>query len=443
MKKKLLLILPTQYDRDGTPVRRNKASVCLNLNLPLLAGYAKEKDWDVRIVNDYVESADPTRLDADLVAVTTLIATTRRAYEIGDAFRRRGKKVVMGGFHATAMPEEVAPHCDALVMGEADEVWPRVLDDFLAGTLQEKYVAERHPDLTQLAQPRYDLIDQKLYKVEVYPIESSRGCPHRCDYCAVTQFHGGQHRLRPIGDVVRDAKATGSRYLAFVDDNISGHREHARELFTELCKLDVRWMAQSTMYLADDPELLDLAVKSGLRFCWIGVESIHPEALAEVHRNINQVAEFERRIREFQKRGVMVGANMMFGFDSETEEHYEETARFLERNKLIPFLYILTPIPGTKLYDRMHEQGRILTYDWNRYTSYETVFQPKNWSPEKQNELYFKLAQRMFNFQNNWRRTLPTMRWSNFKEDFAIRLAALIVGLNVGRAVRGRWPTTW
>ncbi|MBZ0271982.1 B12-binding domain-containing radical SAM protein [bacterium] len=438
---KLLLILPTQLDREGRPIRRPKASVNLNLNLPLIAGLTP-KDIEIRIINDYVEPV-PLDFDADLVGITTLMTTTPRAYQLADAFRDHGKTVVFGGFHATAMPEEAARHADALVLGEADELWPQVIDDFRSGRLQPIYRAERLPEISGNPAPRYDLVPKDQFMVEVYPIESSRGCPLDCDYCAVTKFHGGKHRLRPIGEIVRDVKATGSRYLAFVDDNIIGHKDQARELFEALKKLDVRWMAQSTMYLADDPDLLDAAVASGLRFVWIGIESIKSTHLQQVHRRINQVQDFSRRIREFQKRGLLVGANMMFGFDDECVEDYEHTYRFLAENKVIPFLYILTPIPGTPLYDRMEAEGRVLTHDWSRFTSYDTVFQPKNFTPAELNDLYFNLAGRLFNFRNNFRRTIPTTRFSNLKEDLAIRTAAFAVGMSVGRAVRHRWPTYW
>ncbi|MCZ7585251.1 MAG: B12-binding domain-containing radical SAM protein [Deltaproteobacteria bacterium] len=438
---KLLLILPTQLGPDGVPIRRRKASVNLNLNLPLLAGLTP-RDVDIRIVNDYVEEAHPD-WDVDLVGITTLMTTTPRAYQLADAFRARGKTVVLGGFHASAMPEEAAQHADAVVIGEADEVWPRLIDDFRSGRLRPLYTAERLPEMAGNPTPRYDLVPKNQYMVEVYPVESSRGCPLDCDYCAVTRFHGGHHRLRPIGEIVRDIRATNSRYIAFIDDNIIGHKSHARELFEALKKLNIRWMAQSTMYLADDEDLLDAAVASGLRFVWIGIESIKPAHLDQVHRKINQVDDFSRRIREFRRRGLLVGANMMFGFDDETREDYEATYRFLVENRVIPFLYILTPIPGTPLYDRMESEGRVLHHDWSRYTSYETVIQPKNFSPAELNDLYFNLAGRLFDFRNNFRRTIPTTRLSNLKEDLAIRTAAFAVGMSVGWAVRHRWPTYW
>jgi len=438
---RLLLILPTQPGDDGRPIRKKKASVALNLNLALLAGYAPQ-DVEVRIVNDFVEEVD---LDwpCDLVGITTLISCAPRAYQLGDEFRRRGAKVVMGGFHASWFPEEAARHCDAVVIGEADELWPQVIDDFRSGRLHSIYKAEEFPKLTGLPVPRYDLINQKQYQVEVYPVESSRGCPFSCEYCAVTKFHGGVHRLRPVGEVIRDIKATGSRYIVFVDDNIIGNKEHALELFQAMIPLNIRWMAQSTMLMADDQKLLDAAVRSGMRLAWVGVESIDAQALAEVHRKINQVDEFERRIREFQKRGVLVGANMMFGFDHETREHYERTYEFVARNRVIPFLYILTPIPGTDLFTRLEKEGRILTHDWAKYTSYQTVYQPKSWSPQEQDDMYFKMAVRLFNFKNNFLRTFPGIQLNNLKESFFIRLAAFIIGMGVGHALRCRNQTHW
>jgi len=450
---KLLLILPTQLDHDGKPIRRKKASVNLNLNLPLLAGLAPP-DVEARIINDYLEDIAPD-LPVDLVGITTLLTSATRAYQLGDAFRARGKKVVMGGFHATACPDEVRPHCDALVFGEAEETWPRIIEDFRRGRLQDTYRATSQPELKGLPVPRYELVDKRKYMVEVYPVETSRGCPHACDYCASTKFHGHRHRLRPIGEVMRDIRATKSRYIAFIDDNIIGHKEHARELFKALIPLDIRWMAQTTMYMADDMELLDTAVKSGMRFAWTGIESLSQANLDEVHRNINQIDEFERRIKAFQKHGVIVGTNMMFGFDNETEEQFDQAYRFLARNRVFPFLYILTPIPGTALYDRLEREKRILHKNWTRYTSFECVIQPKNFSPEKLNDLYFGLARRIFSTKNNIRRSLPGMfhngfsrkfpfvRWNNLVESFFIRLAGFVVYSSVSHAAKIRYPTYW
>ncbi|MCZ7582131.1 MAG: radical SAM protein [Deltaproteobacteria bacterium] len=264
-----------------------------------------------------------------------------------------------------------------------------------------------------------------------------------CDYCCVTRFHGFKHRLRPIGDVIRDIKATGSRFIGFADDNVIGHKGHARELFKAIQPLDVRWMGQTTMYMADDEDLLNTAVKSGMRLAWIGIESIRPSNLEEVHRKINQVDEFERRIKAFRDRGVLVATNLMFGFDDETEEHYEETFNFLTRNRVFPFLWMLTPAPGTALFERFDKEGRLLHKDWSRYNAYEMVFKPKNFSPEKVDDMFWELGRRLFSFKENFRRSFSLMRMNNLKEDFFIRSGEFMIGTAVGRAARERWPTTW
>jgi radical SAM superfamily enzyme YgiQ (UPF0313 family) len=438
---KILLVLPTLLDRNGNPIRRKKASLNLNLNLPLLAGYVPE-DIEVEIANDYVHTVSPDT-PCDLVGISTTVTTAPRSYELADAFRARGKKVVLGGFHATAMSEEALEHCDSIVMGEADDVWPEVIDDFRHGTLKPIYSSEGFPDIQNLPVPRYHLVNRKDFHMDVYPAESSRGCPFDCDYCAVTKYHGGGHRLRPIGQVIRDIKATNCRFIAFNDDNIIGHKEHAKELFRALIPLNIRWMAQTTMYMADDPELIDLAVKSGCRFVWIGVESINPAHLSEVHRKINQVDQFERRIKEFQKRGVIVGANMLFGFDGEDRQHYEDTYQFLARNKVFPFLYVIIPLPGTVLFEKYKKEGRLLHEDWSRYSAYETVVQPKNFTPQEQDDLYWTLAQRIFTFKHNFLRSFPNIRMGNLKEDFFIALGAFSIGTASGRFAKGRIPTNW
>ncbi len=438
---KILFILPTQYDDSGKACHVKQASVNLNLNLPLLAGLTP-RDVDVEIIYDYIEPVNPDT-PCDLVALSGLICTTPRAYELADAFRARGRKVVMGGFHISAMPEEALQHCDAVVVGEAEEVWAELIDDARHNTLKPIYKAADYCKLEGHPAPRYDLTKRHLYKIEVFPVESSRGCPYNCEYCAVTRFYSGKYRHRSIAEVIRNIQATGSRYIAFVDDNIIGDKEYSRELFEALIPLNIRWMAQTTMTMADDEDLLDKAVRSGLRFAWTGVESVRVENLAEVNRRFNQVEEFERRLGTFLKRGVLVGANIMMGFDHDTPDIYDETYEFIVRNKVFPFVYILTPIPGTALWDRMSAEGRVLHTNWTRYTGFRTVFQPKNFSAEEQDERYFQLVERLFSLRNNLLRSFSQIQLERFKEDFFIRLAAFIVGTNVGRIAKRRGPTYW
>jgi radical SAM superfamily enzyme YgiQ (UPF0313 family) len=442
MKKKLLLVLPSHYAKDGGLITVKKASLNLNLSLVTLAGLTPADQFDMEILNDYVRPVDVTT-PGDLVAISVLTTTAHRAYDLADGFRAAGKTVVLGGYHVWAFPEEAAGHADAICVGEAEDVWPGVVDDFLRGVLQTRYDAPGPANLAGRPAPRYDLVNPRDYKVEVYPVESSRGCPFNCDYCAVTAFHGGRHRLKPIGEIIRNIKATGSRFIAFTDDNIIADRDHALELFKALIPLNVRWMCQSTMYMADDEELMDAAVSSGLRFSWMGIESINPAALNEVHRRINQVDEFERRIREFNRRGVLVGANIIFGFDQDTEETFEATYDFLIRNKVFPFLYILTPVPGTKVFERMEADGRLLHRDWSRYTGYETVFQPKTFSPENLDDQYFEMLARLFTFRHNVKRSAGKIRLRNLKEDFFVQLGAFVVGSQVGHAARNRIPDYW
>jgi len=441
-KKKLLLVLPSHYGKNGELIHVRKASLNLTLSLVTLAGLTPAEHFDMQILNDYVHPIDPAT-PGDLVGITTLTTTARRAYDLADAFRAAGKTVVLGGYHVWAFPDEAAAHADAIAVGEAEDVWPLIVDDYLSGRLQSKYGAAGPADLTSRPAPRYNLVNMNDYKVEVFPVEASRGCPMSCDYCAVTAFHGGKHRLKPIGEIIRNIKASGSRFVAFTDDNIIAHREHARELFKALLPLNIRWMCQSTMYLADDAELMDLAVRSGLRFSWMGIESINANALAEVHRKINQVEEFERRIKVFNDQGVLVGANMIFGFDTDQPDDFDSTYDFLVRTKVFPFLYILTPVPGTKVFQRMEAEGRLLHRDWSRYTGYETVFRPKHFTPEQLDDLYFSTLARLFTFRQNVRRSGQKLRWRNLKEDFFVQLGAFVVGSQVGHAARHRIPDYW
>jgi radical SAM superfamily enzyme YgiQ (UPF0313 family) len=330
-----------------------------------------------------------------------------------------------------------------LLIGEAEDVWPEVLEDFQRDELNERYQPADWPDLAGRPAPRYDLVDKRNYQMEMVPIEAGRGCPNGCDYCAVTGFHGAQRRLRPVGEVVRNIRAAGSRFLAFVDDNIVAEPDYARELFEALAKLDVRWLAAGSMTLADQPTLLGAAVRAGLRFYWVGVESLDATTLADVHRPINQIGDFDRRLEALRKHGLLVGANFILGFDADTLDTYERVASFVAKTKVMPFLYVLTPMPGTKLFARLEAAGRIVNRDWSRYSGFETVYQPLRCTPEEQNERYFALASRLFSLGSNLRRAWSGLTLRNFPDGLFTHLGAFALAGRVGAAARKRQPGYW
>ena len=373
---RLKLISPSRYVGDGRLLRSERL-LLPSLTLPLLAALAP-RDIEVSIHNELFEAID---LDgpADLVGITATTLNVQRAYELADAFRARGVPVVMGGLHVTLAADEAAAHADTLVLGEADETWPAFLTDFRRGAPARVYRPERPPSLDNLPVPRFSLLDKyrdryvggnrrglvsRLMK-PIVPVQTARGCPNRCTFCAVTRFSGATWRARPAVDVVSEIQALDARFVAFVDDNIFANPERAKDLFARLVPLEIRWAGQGTIAGADDAELVQLARQSGCVGLFVGLESICEESLAAAGKRTNRVDRYARNLRAYRRAGIAVDASMVFGFDGEPSTIFADTYRFLVRHR-VPFAawQPIRPYPGTPLYDRLREQGRLLDERW-------------------------------------------------------------------------------
>ena len=243
-----------------------------------------------------------------------------------------------------------------MAIGEAEHLWPQIIRDARQNRLKQFYKEEDFPDLRGIPSPRYDLLDLgKRAGRAYYPVMTSKGCPNRCEFCFIPEMFGGRVRVRPIGDVIADIRAitdgVKARRVLFVDDNIIANRGHAKELFREMIPLKVRWASECTLDIANDKELLDLACRSGCAELSVGLESTNQESLLEAGKRCNRVERYPEQIREIQKKGIVLVANVMFGFDHDTKESLLESAKFLTRCRLqfiAPF--ILRPIIGTRFY---------------------------------------------------------------------------------------------
>lgn len=408
---KLLLVMPTQYTQDGRPFKQKKAFFP-TLTLPYLAGLAPE-DVDVEIKNDYIQEIDPAA-DCDLVGISISTLHAVRGYELAEKFRQNGKTVFMGGFHATFMPGEAAQHCDSVVTGEAEYLMDEITGDFRRGALKETYTApELHP-LSGLPNPRYDLIPYDKYYYRSIPCQTSRGCPNNCRYCTVSAFYGRKYRFRPVGEVVeevaRAVRDIRSRLVMFIDDNIAAKKEYSYELFEALIPLNIRWVSQCSLTMADDSDLLRLAARAGMRGAFIGIETLNKTSLRKVNKSFNRVEDYNDKLREFRNAGIAVSANMIFGFEDDTEQTFEDTYRFIAGAKVYANPYILTPYPGTKLFRDLEENDKLLHRDWRRYTAYQQVAKHPNIPQEEMEDLFWKTYERMYapmlNFRRMFRRTL-------------------------------------
>jgi radical SAM superfamily enzyme YgiQ (UPF0313 family) len=329
------------------------------------------------------EAVDRVPLDADfdVVGISVMTAMAHRAYEIAEHFRRRGAKVVLGGMHPTALPDEGLEHADAVVIGEAEELWGPLLQDVMHGVLAPVYKSDRFPPMEKIPVPRRDLFQPGAY-MTTNCVQATRGCPYGCDFCTVTEFFGGKFRLRPIDKIVREVDSLPGKFVVFVDDNITGHRKYAKELFKALAPLGKRWGSQTTLNMADDTELLELAAQSGCSSMFVGLETINDGNLKSVNKYFNKVSKYREQFQKFHDHGVMMNTGIIFGFDGDHEGVFEETVDFLERNQIeLAQFSVLTPLPGTRQLERMHADGRLTTMDWRHYDGMHCVFRPKQMTP--------------------------------------------------------------
>ena len=346
-----------------------------HLTLTTLAALTPQ-DVEVKITDENVEPIDFEE-DVDLVGVTGMVIHASRAYEIAQRFRQRGIPAVMGGPHASTCPQEAKEHVDAVVIGEAETVWPQVIDDVQRGCLKPFYKAETFCSMEGAPPPRLDLLRREAY-MTINCVQTTRGCPHRCDYCHVTHFFGKTYRCRPVDEVLEEVQRLEGDFIVFVDDNIAGNRHYAKEFFTRLKPLKKKWAGQASLTLPRDPELMKLAAESGCVSLFMGMESLSAENLQYLNKSFNRPGQFEESIKVLHDHDIMILAGFMFGLDHDDEGVFERTLRFCEHNRIeLPSFFILTPLPGTPLFQRMESEGRLLHTDWTKYNGATVVFRPK------------------------------------------------------------------
>lgn len=370
---KLLLVFPKSQGGYWGKVRHGKAGI-LALGLPTVAALTPP-GWDVVIHDARVTAVDYNQ-EVDLVGITGYTAEIASAYAIADEFRSRGVPVVLGGVHVSALPEEGLKHADAVVIGEAEEIWKQLLVDFQSGNLKAIYHAERLCTMQEMKIPRRDLINRDMY-TNYYTIQATRGCPYNCDYCAVTGVFGRKFRTRPVGEVVEEIRTFDARHFLFADDNICGQPDYAKELFEALIPLKKKWGGQTSITFAKDAELLRLYAKCGGRYAFIGLESLSEDNLKGINKSWSKSQDYDEAIRKIHRAGVDIIGSFILGLDNDDRSVFPRTLEFVLRNRIAAAQYhILTPFPGTRLYDAMDADRRILERDWSKYHTSEVVFQP-------------------------------------------------------------------
>ena len=377
---KFVMINPTSPLWRVEPGKRPVQSRYFRFSvLPSLCVAASMPEYvETTIIDEELQPID-YNIDADLVGLTFMTFNAPRAYEIADTFRRRGIPVIVGGYHPTFLPDEAAQHADAVCIGDAEDIVPRLMEDFVARELKPVY-RSASPSLADLPRLNRTLIRKQDY-APVDALQATRGCLYSCVFCSVAAFHQSRFRTRPIGEVIDELKKLRTHVL-FMDDNIIGDTENAKELFAAMIPLRKKWYSQCGVELANDAELLDLASRSGCRGLFVGLESLSQAGLGNWMKHSNLKQDYLTAIGTLHHAGIGICAGFVFGSDEDGPDVFERTLDFLlETNVEVLQATRMTPFPGTPLYDDLDRQGRIFDKDWSHYDFNHVVFQPKHMDP--------------------------------------------------------------
>jgi radical SAM superfamily enzyme YgiQ (UPF0313 family) len=395
LMKSLLMITP-----ENSEINRFRAKQHNNftqLTMPYLAGFVP-KQYTIRLIDEYNEPIVFERFD--LVAITVNTPNSPHVYQISTRFRELGSWVVLGGPHVTLNPDEAAIYSDTMFIGESEETWPQFLEDFLNGKQQKIYQCESTPSLKGLPIARRDLI--KGHRFTSGAIFATRGCPHDCSYCCLKKIYNKEFRTRPIHEVVNEVRLMKNRYFVFWDDNFFADPVYAKALLKELAPLKKRWAAQVTAQSCHDEELLTLAKKAGCLYLFLGLESFSEKGLVDANKSFNKINQYHLIINKLHQHGISVQAGVVFGFDSDTPEIFDETLNACESmgiDGVTPS--ILTPFPGTPLYDQYKREGRLLTVDWSYYNGKTRVaFIPKHMTEKELLSGYDDFRRKFLSFKS-------------------------------------------
>ncbi len=347
--------------------------------------------------------------DADFIALSFMDFCAPHAFEVAKRFRKQGKKVIAGGRYPSTFPQNVIPHFDSVVIGEAETIWPRVVENAVKGTLQKVYEAPLNHSLRDIPPPRYDLVESEF----AIPLvtEATRGCPHRCSFCQLT-IEPTPYRTRPVKDVIRDLTSTADlpyhkRKMAMVyDNNLGGDRKYAKELLREIAKLKLWGLGtQFSFDCLHDEEFVDLLSEANCRMAFIGMESLNEPSLASVHKKQNRVEEYKELFEKLKKRGILIFTGLMVALDEDTPNYYSELPAKLESVDPSAILTSISiPIPGTPFHQAVESEGRIIDANIAHYEGDHLVFKPRYVHPEEVFKIYRSINDSFYSWKNVIRR---------------------------------------
>jgi len=360
-------------------------------------------DANAVVIDENVEPID-FEAPVDLVCITAMTTTAPRAYEIADEFRRRGVPVLLGGVHPSLMPDEAILHADAIVIGEAENILPRVVDDVRQGKMSGIYKAPDRPDLGGLGIARRDLLKQRAYW-NLVKVETSRGCPMDCSFCSANAFFGRKVRYRPVAEVVAEIRDLEPKYVMFTDNNITANKRYAKELFRALIPLNIYWGGQASVNFVRDPEMLRLIKDSGCAAICIGFESLNGTILNDMGKVTNNEDEYARAIKELHRHQIGVIGCFILGCDGEGDDVFKDITHFMNDNRIdMPQPMLLTPQVGTRAREEMKQAGRVLHDDWSLYDMLTVAFRPERDTPAEYRRKYDAFAMRETSWPSTIRR---------------------------------------
>ena len=403
---KVLLIQPSQYLTNGDIVKQKKLYLP-GLVFPLLAAMVPS-NWETEVKLEVIDDIDFDS-DADIIGIGAMGHSIYRAYDIAKEFRKRGKKVFMGGYMAAMIPEVTLKYVDSIVIGDAEISFPKLLSDFEKTGQIDRIYNNPVKDLNNLPLPRYELLTEKSIG-DMLPVQAGRGCNHTCSFCSIACLYKGRHMSRPVDEVIRDIKkikSLGYNKFYMIDDNILNSPSYLKDLCSAILPLKMKWSSQCTMNIARNEYLLYLAADSGCEILSLGIESISQEGLNKLNKKWLRVDDHEKLMDSFNKAGIMISAEMIVGTDNDTVESLKATYDFIKKCR-IPLLriYFLTPIPSTKLYFELKGAGRLMHEDFSHYSAAECVHYPESITPEKLTEMYNWLNAKIFSLHGIVYRTL-------------------------------------
>ncbi len=367
--------------------------------------------WEVAFHDDAIKPT-PFDSDADLIALTAMTAQVTRAYQLADAFRERGKTVVMGGFHASNLPDEALQHVDSVVVGEGELVWPQLLADFQAGRLQPVYRADGLLDASLIPPARRDIFKGSGHFF-TNTIQTTRGCPFDCEFCSVTAFYGRNYRKRPVEQVLAELEQLRrvNSFVFFVDDNIVADRRYSLPLFEGMQGMGIKWLSHAPIDFAEDREMLKAAGESGCVGMFVGFESLNQSSLVAMGKVTNKAVSYKEYAQQFRDHGIGILGSFVMGCDGDTPAVFEQTLRFCEDARLESAIFpILTPYPGTTVRRRLEAEGRIFNNNWQDYDMEHVTFQPSGMTVQELQDGYDQICRSFYSFGSMYRRLFKLHR---------------------------------